>query len=351
MGYPTSLYDSLVDDISLAELKAKKLNDATYSHSVVHRADAAEVIAIETKIGTGSSTATANTVLGGSGAGTSAWTATPTLTTLETTGNLTVGGSLSLADDLTFANTKGVVFQKAATGADCSILEDASDNLIVKVGSASKSLHLEDSAGAEKVTLDTQNSLLRIRDGYKLRINDSTDADNLDLYHDGTDSFVESGVGNLVLKSASDFRLEENNKKLYFQNAAVADDCSIYEDTTDNINIKVGTALKNFLIRDSVDDVKVQIDTSDLSLKIRDGYGLRIYEGTDTNYIKMETIGATGDVTAVNGNLRLSGNNKTAGPIFMQLAAAPSGSNGMVYYDTTLHKLRVYANSTWTNLH
>jgi hypothetical protein len=50
------------------------MDDAGFEHDVVHTNHSGAIIALETKLGTGSSTAVANSVLAGTGAGTSAWT-------------------------------------------------------------------------------------------------------------------------------------------------------------------------------------------------------------------------------------------------------------------------------------
>jgi len=72
--------------------------DATDSghpkHSVLHQNIGEAIQQIQTKVGKTSSTPSANTVLASSGTGDSAWTATPTVTTLTATN---LGGTLSTA--------------------------------------------------------------------------------------------------------------------------------------------------------------------------------------------------------------------------------------------------------------
>ena len=64
-----------------------------FEHDVVHTNHSGAIIALETKVGTGSSTAAANSVLAGTGAGTSAWT-TGALAN-DTTGNAATATALA----------------------------------------------------------------------------------------------------------------------------------------------------------------------------------------------------------------------------------------------------------------
>lgn len=57
-----------------------EMDDSGKEHDVVHTNHSGAIIALETKLGTGDSNATANAVLMGTGSGTSAWDTTPTFT-------------------------------------------------------------------------------------------------------------------------------------------------------------------------------------------------------------------------------------------------------------------------------
>ena len=70
-NYPGSL-DTGTEQPS--PLSTTEMDDAGFEHDVVHTNHSGAIIALETKVGTGSSTAVANSVLAGTGAGTSAWT-------------------------------------------------------------------------------------------------------------------------------------------------------------------------------------------------------------------------------------------------------------------------------------
>ena len=85
-NYPGSLDTSTQQPSPSA---STEMDDSGFEHDVVHANHSGAIIAVETKVGTGSSTPVANSVLGGTGSGTSAWTTTPTL------GGLAVSGTIS----------------------------------------------------------------------------------------------------------------------------------------------------------------------------------------------------------------------------------------------------------------
>jgi hypothetical protein len=89
-NYPGSLDTSSEQPSPLA---STEMDDAGFEHDVVHTNHSGAIIALETKVGTGSSTAVADSVLAGTGAGTSSWSTSPTLSGLEVDGNLGVGTS------------------------------------------------------------------------------------------------------------------------------------------------------------------------------------------------------------------------------------------------------------------
>ena len=86
-AYPTSL-DTLTNPSGTDSV-------ATVSHSSQHSNANDAIEAIEAKVGIGASTPTSGTVLYGNGTGSSAWSATPTITSLTLT-NLNLTGSTTL---------------------------------------------------------------------------------------------------------------------------------------------------------------------------------------------------------------------------------------------------------------
>ncbi len=75
-NYPGSLDGSTEQP---SPLSTTEMDDAGFEHDVVHTNHSGAIIALETKVGTGSSTAVADSVLAGTGAGTSSWTTAPSL--------------------------------------------------------------------------------------------------------------------------------------------------------------------------------------------------------------------------------------------------------------------------------
>ena len=71
------------------------LDASGYEHATVHTNHSGALIALETKLGLTDSNAAANTMLVGSGASTTSWTASPTVT-----GTFTAGGAVGQAVDL-----------------------------------------------------------------------------------------------------------------------------------------------------------------------------------------------------------------------------------------------------------
>ena len=109
-NYPTSLDTSTEQPSPLA---ATEMDDAGFEHDVVHTNHSGAIIALETKVGTGSSTASAGTVFAGSGAGVSGWTSTPTLSsvTADLVGNADTATLASAATALATARSiNGVSF-------------------------------------------------------------------------------------------------------------------------------------------------------------------------------------------------------------------------------------------------
>jgi len=99
-NYPGSL-DTGTEQPS--PLSTTEMDDAGFEHDVVHTNHSGAIIALETKVGTGSSSAVANSVLAGTGAGTSAWT-TGTLAN-DISGNAATATTATSATTATTATT------------------------------------------------------------------------------------------------------------------------------------------------------------------------------------------------------------------------------------------------------
>lgn len=99
-SYPTTL-----DGTSTLPNPSATDSVATVSHSALHTNENGAIEALEAKVGIGASTPTLNTLLAGTGTGSSAWTASPTLTDLVLS-TLLVNGSTTL-QNFTFGNATG----------------------------------------------------------------------------------------------------------------------------------------------------------------------------------------------------------------------------------------------------
>jgi len=99
-SYPVAIPTRIENTISVATLRGEQTNDATYSHALIHQQVGADVVAIATYIGTNASQTApvANTVLYSGSNGVSAWSASPTLTTLTLSTDLIVDTNTFVVD-------------------------------------------------------------------------------------------------------------------------------------------------------------------------------------------------------------------------------------------------------------
>lgn len=88
-NYPGSLDTSTQQPSPSA---STEMDDSGFEHDAVHTNHSGAIIALETKVGTGDSNAVANSVLAGTGSGTSGWTTTPTVTGLTVNGDTSSTG-------------------------------------------------------------------------------------------------------------------------------------------------------------------------------------------------------------------------------------------------------------------
>jgi len=103
-------------------LSTTEMDDAGFEHDVVHTNHSEAIIALETKVGTGSSTAVADSVLAGDGAGTSSWTTgtlandtsgnAATATQLETARTIDITGDIT-ATAVAFDGTENIAISAA----------------------------------------------------------------------------------------------------------------------------------------------------------------------------------------------------------------------------------------------
>lgn len=296
--YPTTIFDTVTDDITAAALKAKVLGDATYSHTTAHIRTDEEIIATQTKIGTGSSTPTANTVLAGNGTGTSAWTATPQLTSLSVNGKSTIshstnleittstgdirmtaaGGDVFVLSGANFkvfdaGNTKNLTIQQDGTNATFNASSGAFEFQTGSVGinEASPWAKLHVNAGGSNFaglleSTDTQCYLglkdnsttdnnyvgvgaeaddLLLRAGEKnwgrldsagyLEVYDSTLVDYVRYGHNGTDGLLETNAGNLDITPSGGSVDLRSGTSLLLQNSGNTANAELEHDGTNTV--------------------------------------------------------------------------------------------------------------------
>ena len=97
-NYPTSL-DTNSTTLRTDIASTDDLDASGKEHDLMTNNVNAAAIAIETKVGTGSSTSVTDSVLAGTGAGTSAWSTSPTFGGSVTSAGLTVSGAIAVADN------------------------------------------------------------------------------------------------------------------------------------------------------------------------------------------------------------------------------------------------------------
>jgi len=95
------------------------------------------------------------------------------------------------------------------------------------------------------------------------------------------------------------------------------------------------TAGEEYFTAGASGDFKASEDHSDGNLGCKIEFGT-INNGTTTNTTKL----------TIDDNIECS-----AGLVLQHLSSDPTGTNGMMYYNTTSNKFRGYANGAWTDLH
>lgn len=170
------------------------------------------------------------------------------------------------------------------------------DNIGFKLPAANKAYSFQDVNGVSYFEIDDNNNRVLVRRGWDLQIDDSASANSVYARHDSV---------NGQLGCDGDLYLQPTGNDIMGYNS--------------NINA-------------------------------RDGRLLRAYKAgnVDFTYIGYSTGGY---ITTNTGELVLSSNNGNGGPTIQELSSDPSGANGMLYYNTTSHKFRGYANGSWVDLH
>jgi hypothetical protein len=212
------------------------MDDSGKEHDVVHTNHSGAIIALETKLGTGDSNATANAVLIGTGSGTSGWDTTPTFTGLVTasggisattltltdttdTGSDTSDGALNIGattgQHLAFDNNEIISKTDDSTVGDLHIQTDGGD---VKFGNNTELSHFKVCSASGAFEIHSSASALEIHDtaganqsGYIGYYNNASTRLGYVGYPANDDLYIkqEDGNGDLYLWS-------ENGRIYYF---------------------------------------------------------------------------------------------------------------------------------------
>lgn len=163
--FPTSEYTTDISSANKSAVAGTDTNDgATYTTHATHHVELGEeMIAVQEKLGTTASTPVANSVLSGTGAGTSEWDTSPTVNSLTTTGAL-AGASAAITGTMTAASA--ALSDSLVLNNDYAMVPNGDGNIEIRIGGAAGTLQeilvpttgniqaaLDDLAGAGVVTL------------------------------------------------------------------------------------------------------------------------------------------------------------------------------------------------------
>lgn len=125
---------------------------------------------------------------------------------------------------------------------------------------------------------------------------------------------------------------------LGFDNAAGDIDCTIFEDTNDNLLINITTAGNVMVVRDSVPKNVFIVDTSLTYVAALEGYGLRAMSTGNDKYIELYHNDANaiismvgGQYIMVGGNLDVQAEIRMTGGSSAVIAAYSTGSDKRIY--------------------
>ena len=285
-NYPGSL-DTGTEQPS--PLSTTEMDDAGFEHDVVHTNHSEAIIALETKVGTGSSSAVADSVLAGTGSGTSSWSTAPSLA------GLTV---------------------------DTSTLHVDATNDRVGVGttSPSKALHVNGGTVNAVALFESTDATVLIN----LQDSDSTDANQVFVKGSGNDLRLGAGGSDLIHLDGADQRVGIGTtvpeKQLHVVGDVLFEDASpllVLRDSNSTTNIAGNIQFKDQadtligqIFMGSSDDLRIQSSqvfyvSAQGTYRLRvDSTGLRPY--ADNTYDCGTATLRWDDVFATNGTIQTS---------------------------------------------
>lgn len=199
-----------------------EMDDAGFEHDVVHTNHSEAIIALETKVGVGSSTPVAGSVLTGTGSGTSEWSNAPLY--VDTTNNKVAINATSFGAEFevhgssnpelrirsTDASDPALVFGDAVDAARASILYDTSEDRLHFRGYDNTNRMVIDSSGNVGIGTTTPGQALHVNSG-------NTNTTAVFESNDGTaiigirDSASSSNIHVGVAAIGDDLRLRAGN--------------------------------------------------------------------------------------------------------------------------------------------
>lgn len=108
----------------------------------------------------------------------------------------------NIASAVRFNNDVQLQFEDAAGAADCFIKELPANDLVISIGTDNK-LSVNEAGTVAKFQVDHGDDMVKVRDGYTLRVQDSTDSDFFDFLHDGIDAHIDVSAGGLAINTQS----------------------------------------------------------------------------------------------------------------------------------------------------
>jgi len=285
-NYPGSL-DTGTEQPS--PLSTTEMDDAGFEHDVVHTNHSGAIIALETKVGTGSSSAVADSVLAGTGAGTSGWSTAPSLA------GLTVD-------------------------TDTLHVDATNDRVGVGTASPSKALHVNGGTVNAVALFESTDATVLIN----LQDSDSTDANQVFVKGSGDDLRLGAGGSDLIHLDGADQRVGIGTtvpeKQLHVVGDALLEDASpllVLRDSNSTTNIAGNIQFKDQtdtligqIFMGSTDDLRIQSSQvfyvyTQGAYRVRvDSTGLRPY--ADNTYDCGTATLRWDDVFATNGTIQTS---------------------------------------------
>ncbi len=189
------------------------------------------------------------------------------------------------------------------------------DNVALTFGTGDD-INVSWSGSQLNVVAPLADSLVAIRDGIEFRFFDSTDTDFGSFTHDGADFNLQmSGTTNFDIRGGTRVLVNDMDVRIDARGSGGSEFFEVmYDDVAERVFMRVtretgvaavldmnATAAGNikFIDKQNADTIWMQFVTNS-DVRIRDGYALRIYDSTDTDYFQVQHNGVDVDFTFAN---------------------------------------------------